>query len=161
MVTPALARPTERMPSTAVRTTWPFSVISMTSSPGLTARLATTGPLRSAVSMLITPLPPRPVSRYSANGVRLPKPWRQTVSTSVPGSSRTRLTRRAPGLRSMPHTPPVSRPVGRHSPSCQRAALPSSLARSSSSAPLVTVTSISSSPSPSLIALIPPARGLP
>ena len=52
---------------------WPAIII--TSDSSATCSAATTAPLRSVVFRLITPLPPRDVMRYSASGVRFPKPF--------------------------------------------------------------------------------------
>ena len=61
-----------RMSSTPQRITWPAPVTSITSSPSSTGNAAATGPLRSFTAMAVMPLPPRPVSRYSNDDVRLP-----------------------------------------------------------------------------------------
>ena len=55
-----------------VRSVWPRSVTSITSSLGPTMATPTTGPLRSLASMRMTPLPPRLWSRNSSSGVCLP-----------------------------------------------------------------------------------------
>src|SRR6266446_6937547 len=67
--------------------TLPLWVMIMTSDSSVTCRVATTEPLRSVVFILTTPLPPREVMRYSASGVRLPKPFSATVSMSVVSES--------------------------------------------------------------------------
>ena len=59
-------------PSTGTRISWPPSVTSMISSLSSTGNEATSAPLRSLTAMATTPLPPRPVTRYSNDEVRLP-----------------------------------------------------------------------------------------
>jgi hypothetical protein len=54
-----------RMSPTVVRIILPWSVTSISCSPGCAGKLATTQPLRSDVSMLVMPWPPRLVRRYS------------------------------------------------------------------------------------------------
>ncbi len=55
-----------------MRISLPEAVITITCSRSSTAIEATTLPLRSLVRMLMIPEPPRPCSRYSSTGVRLP-----------------------------------------------------------------------------------------
>ena len=65
------------------------------------------------------------------------------------------------GSSSMPLTPVVARPISRTSLSWNRMLIPSRVASTISLLPSVTWTSISSSPSSMLIALMPLARTLP
>ena len=58
-------RPAIRMSPTVVRIILPWSVTSISCSPWWAGKLATTQPLRSDVSMLVMPWPPRLVRRYS------------------------------------------------------------------------------------------------
>src|SRR6266567_7572108 len=80
--TPCVERPASRISFAWTRITFPYSVMIITSDSSVTWSAATTGPLRSVDLRLITPLPPRDVMRYSASGVRLPKPFSETVSIS-------------------------------------------------------------------------------
>ena len=67
-----MARPISRSEVESVRMTMPLAVMSISSSASVTLLRATTLPLRSVVLMLMTPLPPRRVLRYSSTCVRLP-----------------------------------------------------------------------------------------
>ncbi|MNL65139.1 hypothetical protein D3C87_1894310 [compost metagenome] len=58
--------------STGTRMTWPPSVTSMSWSESTAGKEATSLPLRSLTTMATMPLPPRPVTRYSNEDVRLP-----------------------------------------------------------------------------------------
>src|SRR5690606_27152218 len=162
MRTPCVARPMTRISSQRTRFTTPLRVISISSSPFWTSLMATTFPDLPLVLKLITPLPPRCWSRYSPTGVRLPRPCSVTTSSVVSGAASLRTTT-MPMTRSsapsvMPRTPVATRPISRTSASWNRIAMPSRVARMTSSSPLVIWTSISSSPSTTLIALIPDAR---
>src|SRR4029077_2366742 len=86
--TPCVERPASRISLACTRMTFPLWVIIITSDSSVTCNVATTEPLRSVVFMLTTPLPPRDVIRYSASGVRFPKPFSATVSMSVVSESR-------------------------------------------------------------------------
>ena len=70
--TPCVLRPISEMPFTGVRITMPPRVMSITSSSSTTSSAATTLPFRSVVWIEMIPFPPRPVTRYSLIGVRLP-----------------------------------------------------------------------------------------
>ena len=125
-------------------------------SVSLTARTATTRPLRPSVRMSMRPLPPRlcarvePSSlctRYSFMGVRLPKPLSQAVKRSSVSSQTMPPTTSSLSARSMPMTPAALRPMTRASFSSKRIDMPVAVERSTWSAPLVTSTSTRRSPS--------------
>src|SRR5579864_4485412 len=71
-ITPCVDRPAILMPETGTRMSCPPSVTSMISSLSSTGNEATSEPLRSLTAMATIPLPPRPVTRYSKDELRLP-----------------------------------------------------------------------------------------
>src|SRR6476660_4450225 len=74
-VTPCAARPVLRIPRTPVRCTIPSWEMKTSSWCGRTTSAAARPPRFSENLIVCTPLAPREVLRYSATGVRLPKPF--------------------------------------------------------------------------------------
>src|SRR5208282_6429904 len=70
--TPCVERPASRISPEWTRMTLPWPVMIITSESSRTCKAATTVPFRSVDLRLMTPLPPREVTRYSASGVRFP-----------------------------------------------------------------------------------------
>ena len=71
-VTPCVLRLMREISSTVVRMTMPSVVISISSWSGRATLRPTTAPVFSVTFMLMMPLPPRWVTRYSPAFVRLP-----------------------------------------------------------------------------------------
>src|SRR4051812_2988779 len=81
-VTPWAARPWMEMPDTATRMVWPASEISIRSSLSSTGKEPITALFFLPMPMATMPEPPRPVTRYSYELLRLPKPVWDMVSTN-------------------------------------------------------------------------------
>src|SRR5471030_2748506 len=81
-VTPWAARPWMEMPETATRMVWPESEISIRSSLSSTGKEPITALFFLPMPMATMPEPPRPVTRYSYELLRLPKPVCDMVSTN-------------------------------------------------------------------------------
>jgi len=96
---------------------------------------------------------------YSSIGEHLPMPFSVTTSRLASRLITTMPISSSRGPSSMPFTPVVSRPITRASCSWNRIDRPCRVARTMSFVPLVTWTSISSSPGSILIALMPLVRG--
>ncbi len=140
----------------------PCAVTSMMSSSPLTWRIPATLPVRDVTRMSMIPLPPRPCSRKSATGVRLPKPRSATTRMSPlssAGNAAMVSTKSSPRSET-PRTPAATRPMERTPLSGKRMPMPLCVPRKTWLAPSVRRTSSRSSPSSSAIAMIPVERGL-
>ena len=160
------------MSPTAVRVTYPFELMSTSSSAFVTRFAATTAPFRADFPMAIIPFPPRFCERYAETAVRLPYPFSVTISrVSLPflfpfgalfssASDDSLLTMticatKSSSLRPIPRMPRVLRPRGLTSFSLKRMATPLWVTRITSELPFVTCAPISLSPSSRLTAIIP------
>ena len=159
--TPCVARPATRICDTAVRIVRPDRLIIIRSLSSVTAWIEISFPVFSVILIVLTPLPPRFVMRYSSRSVRLPYPFSLSTNTSCPLSGSTQImpTASSPSSSEMPRTPAPTRPIGRTVRSLKRIALPSRAAIITSASPLVSFASMSWSPSRMTMALTPLLRG--
>ena len=132
--TPCALRPVSRISSTRVRSVWPRSVMSITSSPSFTSLMPTTGPFRSLASMRMMPLPPRFCVaelvdvRALAVAVRAHREHVRPRRRRSPRGRRPRRPRRG----RCPSRPCVARPIGRTCSSGKRMLWPILVAMRSS-----------------------------
>ena len=120
---------------------------------------AISAPLRSLVTMAITPWPPRPRRGNLLSGVRLPKPRSEAVRICAPDSGISMEISCCPLPRRMPRTPRALRPMMRTTLSAKRITLPALENSMTSLAPSVIAAAIRVSPSSSLSAIRPLLRG--
>jgi hypothetical protein len=134
--TPWVARPMTRMSATRWRFTTPFRVMRMSSSSSCTDLMETTFPVRGESFMLMTPsrpalqtvvvhrgpLPHSLLRHHQEGGVGAHHHHPHHHVVVLPGGE-------------IPRTPSVARPMGRTSSSLKRMAIPSRVARITSSAP--------------------------
>ncbi len=158
--TPWVTRCSTGTSPTRMRMILPESLISMRSSSPETWRMPETSPMRGVVLRLRMPLPPRLWRRYSAISVRFPNPRSETVMMELPSVGISIPTTWSSSSMRMPMTPVAVRPMERTSSSLKRMAMPLRVPRKISWAPLVCLTSMSSSPASTLMAMMPPVRGL-
>ena len=123
----------------------------------------TNAPVLSVTLMVLTPLPPLLVIRYSSIGVLLPKPFWLTTKMVLSLSSlltHTRPTTSSPSSStSIPATPIAPLPVGLTFSSGKRMALPDFTAIITSLLPSVNLAANNSSPSLMVIAFTPLTLG--
>ncbi|CRO82531.1 hypothetical protein PAERUG_E6_London_17_VIM_2_12_12_00602 [Pseudomonas aeruginosa] len=131
----------------------------MISSPSWTCTAAISAPLRSLVTMAITPWPPRPRRGNLLSGVRLPKPRSEAVRICAPDSGISMEISCCPLPRRMPRTPRALRPMMRTTLSAKRITLPALENSMTSLAPSVIAAAIRVSPSSSFSAIRPLLRG--
>ncbi len=160
-LTPIAARPVSLTSATARRMRMPCSVITRRCSVSVTDEMPTTGPFFSLTRTLMTPDPPRVWWRYSATSVLLPYPFSVTARSVPVSSTRSIATTTSSPLSSIPLTPVVSRPIARVSVSENLIPMPSCVPRKTCRVPSVICAESSSSPSSSLIAMMPFSRGFP
>ena len=128
--------------------------------------MATSLPVFSVIFRVLTPLPPLLVILYSSKSVLLPNPFSLTTSTlwaaasSAVGSYAIEPITLSSSSIFIPLTPEAVRPIGLASVSSKRQQRPSMAATSIWLLPFVRTASKSSSPSLTVMALIPLARGL-